>query len=725
MKSTVRTLLFLSLCMGLGSCTDDMITESPEPLDNGSDGFLKEIIVNAPDPILQDEGANTRNQLYIEDGKLKTAWIEGDTLGIFPDTGAQVEFPIGGSGSSATFDGGGWALKNSYKYAAYYPFSKANYYTNSGYIVTDYRGQVQPYNNAMDHLGAYDFQASKQKATPKNGSVTITMGRLSAVLMFEITVPETDTYTELDLYNDEFPYSFRGQLNLSENTPIYNQYGWSSFVSLGLNNIQVDKGGKLMAYMMAFPTGNTMSHKLVLHGKNGVYEATLAAKEMKGTKKWVVEEMTPYYIKNKWLIQAAEDNTHNPGVTFVKENGYVNVNDATNREMLKNVKKIYVGNREDPHVMDDIGFFPNLEELGCWNNSLTHLDITKNPKLTYLNCEKNPIMCLDLSKNKELKTLTCSECRIADLDVSHNPALEKLTCNTMGGWLGSLDVTHNPALTYLDCKNNNIQNLDLYYNKNLVYLYCSDNILTSLDASRCAALNTIQCQNNYIESLNVSGCTALEYLFCNDNYYLRSLDLSTNTILKQLKCQNNNLNYLSVSKNKLLTALYCGSNPFESLYIDSSDLSKLTYLDVSNSPNLKYLDCAGYIGSGYSTSTGALKTLVLTGCTELKELDVMGNKLESLDVSPYTKMTFLRCPGNLLTSLNVSSNTKLTYLSCYANLMSSLNISNCTQLTLDNLACGAQWTNSNKNTEQTLYLTKGSSNTGALAGTTTYNKNVQ
>ena len=736
MKTTVRAILFLSLCMGLGSCTDELLTESPEPLDNGSDGFLKEIIVNAPDPILQDEGANTRNQLYIEDGKLKTAWIEGDTLGIFPDTGAQVEFPIGGSGSSATFDGGGWALKNSYKYAAYYPFNKANYYKENSNLITDYSGQVQYQNGNMSHLGAYDFQASKQKATPKNGSVTITMGRLGAVLMFEITVPATDTYTDLYLYDgaSTVPFAIKGYLNLSGDTPAYSSHETATRLSLGLDNIRVSKGEVLYAYMMAFPMGTNNERTLVLRGKNGVYQASLAAKELKGTKKWVVTEMDDYRITNQNLIAAAEQNGGNSGVTFDKDEGtgYVNVN--TNREMLEKVISISIENKQDPHALDDISFFPNLKKLYCYGNYLQYLDVSNNPELWLLDCHNNWLNYIDLSKNDKLENLNVNTNNLFKLDVSHNPLLKKLDCSYTQGYLYSLDVTHNPALTELRCNNTSIESLDLYYNTNLEYLYCYNGNLWTLDASNLTKLKTLSCyQTSTLVDLNVNNCTSLQTLNCyNCNLY--SLDLSTCSALKSLDCQYNNLTSLNVSNNKALTTLNCSYNDFTSLNISTGpdDLNKLTTLNVSYCTQLQELYLYGYTPGDLSSSGGNLKTLTLTGCTALTTLSCGGNKISSLNLTTLTNLQNLYCEANLLTSLNVSNNTKLKWLNCYANLMDGLDITSCTLLRLYEkvnsqwraVYCGCQWTNSNKTTNKTLTLTQTSSQGSTLDDTNLKNKMV-
>lgn len=88
-------------------------------------------------------------------------WAENDTVGIFPEKGSQVYFSMSaGSGTkTATFDGGGWALKSSSRYAAYYPF-KGDMYLAHTAIPVSYVEQKQTGNNSTQHLSAYDYMAA-------------------------------------------------------------------------------------------------------------------------------------------------------------------------------------------------------------------------------------------------------------------------------------------------------------------------------------------------------------------------------------------------------------------------------------------------------------------------------------------------------------------------------------------------------------------------------------
>ena len=50
-------------------------------------------------------------------------WSAGDKIGIVPNTGAQIYFAVnnGAGTSTASFDGGDWAMKSTGIFYAYYP----------------------------------------------------------------------------------------------------------------------------------------------------------------------------------------------------------------------------------------------------------------------------------------------------------------------------------------------------------------------------------------------------------------------------------------------------------------------------------------------------------------------------------------------------------------------------------------------------------------------------
>ena len=156
-----------------------------------------------------------------------------------------------------------------------------------------------------------------------------------------------------------------------------------------------------------------------------------------------------------------------------------------------------------------------------------------------------------------------------------------------------------------------------------------------------------------IYSSNISDITGLAY-FIN----LKTLNCTANRILK-----------LDVSANTKLTELRCANgNPIDTL-------------DVSMCPNLKTLVCGG----GTYPYRNYFKSLNVTGCSQLENLECAYGLLTSLDVSTCTALKLLYCFNHSITSLDVSGLTNLQTCLCRQNSLSSLNVTGCTSLT--NLQC--------------------------------------
>ena len=150
-----------------------------------------------------------------------------------------------------------------------------------------------------------------------------------------------------------------------------------------------------------------------------------------------------------------------------------------------------------------IEYFSALEELDCWGNYLTELDLKMNTKLHYLDCSDNELTMLNISNNQLLDTLYCNGNELTELDVSNNTALIYLDC--YDNKLTELDVTKNTALVQLDFDCNQITSIDISKNIWLEELYCAGNGLTKLDVSTNQALEMIQCYNNKISGQNMDN----------------------------------------------------------------------------------------------------------------------------------------------------------------------------------------------------------------------------
>ena len=145
-------------------------------------------------------------------------WSANDTVGIFPNEGAQAYFPMtnGAGTNQASFTGGGWALKTSSKYAAYYPY---NFYNRDlKKIAVNYEGQTQKGNGSTAHLGAYDYMAAVA-TTPSSGKVNFDFQHLGCLVELNVTLPKASTYNSITLSCDEAVFTKRGTIDLSQSTP--------------------------------------------------------------------------------------------------------------------------------------------------------------------------------------------------------------------------------------------------------------------------------------------------------------------------------------------------------------------------------------------------------------------------------------------------------------------------------------------------------------------------
>lgn len=203
----------------------------------------------------------TRTAHSIVSGSMHTDWQLGDTLGIYPIGGDQVAFPISdGEGTNiAKFDGGAWALRSSYQYAAYYPFKRSNVFMSETQLVFDYLGQEQDGNGSLDNLGGYDFLAASAAEPDAEGTVDLILNHIGCFVRMQLTIPEANTLRSLRITSDNSPFVIKGTVDLSSATPSLIATQTSSYVDLSLQNISVEAGGVATLYMMMAPVDHSGS----------------------------------------------------------------------------------------------------------------------------------------------------------------------------------------------------------------------------------------------------------------------------------------------------------------------------------------------------------------------------------------------------------------------------------------------------------------------------------
>jgi len=177
--------------------------------------------------------------------------------------------------------------------------------------------------------------------------------------------------------------------------------------------------------------------------------------------------------------------------------------------------------------------------------------------LSLLDVSSNALASLDVSGLTNLQELYCYANHITNLNLNGCANLSALLC--MNNPLGALDLSGMASLCTLWCDLNGLTNLSLTGCTNLIDLSCARNPLGVLDVSGLSGLSALYCGYDVLTNLNLTGCTNLSLLACNDNL-LSILDLTGFYALTNLYCENNNLGALDVSACTNLTIVQCMSN---------------------------------------------------------------------------------------------------------------------------------------------------------------------
>ena len=163
--------------------------------------------------------------------------------------------------------------------------------------------------------------------------------------------------------------------------------------------------------------------------------------------------------------------------------------------------------------LEGINSFTNLDELGCYNNKLSSLDVSKLKKLKYLYANNNRISSLNITGLTQLEHLYIQGNLFIDLlDVS------KLT--------------------------------------NLKELYFSDNRVPALDVSGLNQLETIEGENNRLEAVLLRKAPRLKSVNLKNNPIPVTVDIRGLTNLEYFNFEGCNLLFINFSGTVSLKKYY-------------------------------------------------------------------------------------------------------------------------------------------------------------------------
>ena len=198
----------LAACSGL----NEVDLEKDSILDDGE--LVERVIFEAPVIRSMGEDGETRASLNQTGDDINFLWEATDTVGIYPDQGAQVFFSMkDGVGTNvASFDGGGWALRKGSTYSSYYPFV-GNMYLNRNEIPVSFVNQEQV--GVSGHEGVRFYLASEGTSSA-SGALRFGFEILNTVIRIRAIGLPAGTYTKLSITTDDPMFVEKGTFGLED-----------------------------------------------------------------------------------------------------------------------------------------------------------------------------------------------------------------------------------------------------------------------------------------------------------------------------------------------------------------------------------------------------------------------------------------------------------------------------------------------------------------------------
>ena len=203
-------------------------------------------------------------------------WSEGDRIGIVPNKGSQIYFAVtdGAGTSTASFDGGDWAMKSTGTFYAYYPLYP-DIFLSKDRVSVSFAGQAQTGNNNNLHAG--DFWTLYSGATTAVGNtLTFAFNHLTSFFKTYVTVP-AGTYTKITFSAPSEIFIEDGYFDVSTETPVIVGTTMTNELSLDLQDVTFEDETELTGFLVVAPVAIAGIPITVTVYKEGepVYEYTL------------------------------------------------------------------------------------------------------------------------------------------------------------------------------------------------------------------------------------------------------------------------------------------------------------------------------------------------------------------------------------------------------------------------------------------------------------------
>ena len=198
--------------------------------------------------------ASAVSYTYDANKGISFSWQYDDALGVYTTKGTRIKhwaLSVSDDGKAASFSSYGWSLVENRKYYLYYPYNDS-YYLNDTPITSlpiTFEGQVQSENKSLAHLAAYDYMIGE--GNTEETTADFKLNHMCSVIRIEYVSPKSAVYTNIALKAPDNLFCRTAVMNLE--TQSINPMGKERYASLRLDNIEVNEGDTLVAYMVVAP----------------------------------------------------------------------------------------------------------------------------------------------------------------------------------------------------------------------------------------------------------------------------------------------------------------------------------------------------------------------------------------------------------------------------------------------------------------------------------------
>ncbi len=245
------------------SCQHQVAPEIPpgqgvptvQPVEKTDNGGVESVTFRIDPMVVDEDGVVTKGTIGESgNGKKTVFWEAADTVGIYPNTGAQVYFEItSGTGSEkVTFDGGGWAFKTTATYYSYFPFI-GDIYLDRNQIPVWFsdqwqKGTTELGNQISPHAFMYTDGCSVQ-----GSSIEFIYHQLFCFIRPRLVGLPAGTYTKLAISAPTNVFPIKGYYDLMAASPAIVPTEYTNQLIIDLKDFVISEGQDAYVYVMSAP----------------------------------------------------------------------------------------------------------------------------------------------------------------------------------------------------------------------------------------------------------------------------------------------------------------------------------------------------------------------------------------------------------------------------------------------------------------------------------------